>query len=137
MLGRTLKMTFDDPDIYYFMDIIKEIRSTDRIDRKMSDTIILINALGKDAFNKSKGKELMEYLDSLMKNSSFRRKINIRNKMMTDTEESLMYLGEDYKTDSPHIYDDALEDQIREIEDRIRGFLSIIIRELVSDEIKL
>lgn len=130
-------MTFDDPDIYYFMEMIKEIRTTDRIDRKMSDVLILINAIGNDALEKSKGIELRTYIDEFMNDPYFRRKVNIRNKTMTDTEESLMYLGEDYKTDSPHHYDSDLEDQIREIEERIRTFLSIIIKELVSDEIKV
>jgi hypothetical protein len=117
------------------MDIIKQIRETNQIDRKISDCLILINSLDDKVKEKIEADVLREYLDELMHNHDFRRQVNVRNQMMNDTEEALCYLMSDYVTDQEHTYNEELEGVIIEIEGKIRQFLAKVIKELVSDEI--
>ena len=126
----------EDNQVYHLTEIIKAIRETDRIDRKLSDTLILIDALDDETRKKLKTVPLKTYLNKFMRNSQFRRAVDIRNKMMLDTEEALAYLGTDYMTDPDHVYQDDLEEQIREIEEKIRTFLSQVYKELLNEDIK-
>lgn len=127
----------EDNAVYHLTEIIKSIRETDRIDRKLSDTLILIDALDDETRKKLKTVPLKTYLNKFMRNSQFRRAVDIRNKMMLDTEEALAYLGTDYMTDPDHAYDEDLEEQIREIEEKIRSFLSQVYKELLNEDFKL
>lgn len=126
----------EDNTTYHLTEIIKSIRETDRIDRKLSDTLILIDALDDDTRKKLKTVPLKTYLNKFMRDAQFRRAVDIRNKMMLDTEEALAYLGRDYQTDTEHYYQEDLEEQIREIEEKIRSFLSQVYKELLNEDIK-
>lgn len=127
----------EESNTYYFMDLISKVRETSQIDRKMRDTLILADALDTEIQKKGNVKELKKYLYKFMRDRNFRRLVNIRNKMMSDTEEALTYLLDDYPTDPEHIYNQELEVEIMEIEERIGQFLSVVIKELLSEEISL
>ena len=113
--------------------LIEDIRKEQFMDKKISDTMLLIDTLDQQKSQQ----ENYDYLKRLDEDIAFQRLVQKHNTLRTNQQDALLYYGQDYPGDQDYYYDEKLEVEFIKINKIIRNILSTTLKRLTSGEIDL
>ena len=117
------------------MQLIESIRREQKLDQKISDSLLLISIIEKTDVEEKELNELKKKLSELDADPGFRRTIKRFNTLTQSQEDGLLYYGFDYKGDPDYEFSEELEKKFIEVEGEIRKLLSIAMKKVISQEI--
>lgn len=117
--------------------LIEDIRKEERFDKKISDTLLLIDSCSEDIQENNEIIILLKYLEKMENNKEFMRSVKRHNKILQNQEDALLYYGQDYTGDTDYYYQQTLEDEFIQIDKKIRRILAIILKSLINETIMI
>jgi len=120
-----------------YLELIRDIRKEEKMDLKISNTLMLLDAIPISWQEKPIIKSTKKYLEKLNNNIALQRAIKFHNKLIDSHEDALLYYGTDYVGDIDYVFDEKLEQLFIQINNRINKALAEILNSIVTEELEI
>jgi len=122
-------MELDFGEANPLQSVVQQLVFESNLQKKLEATDVVINALSKEVFEKTKAKDFQKFLHGLFDDNEFMRKLSLISQMKDIPELHVEYSSFDYLSSPDYHYDLEFETRIVSIKKKLQKFLGGLLKE--------